>query len=233
MGLVKDRSHVVGIIPELQGIIAPEHVRPRENAFDEIFHGTQKSGQSRCPSLLLRHVHGVKHGRGHALRGNGTPGSVIHEIGIEPALQEAAHHAAQPHEVDGRAQDDSIRVSELSEHGREVILHGAAAVGRAVHALAGKTAAAAREAEVIEVDEFGFGVFPGVFHAVQGPGKKTGRVAPFAGAAVDGTDFHGFTLMAQRPDLKQGTEKNDGEGHGEIQNDGVHDAGEGPVRSQG
>ena len=101
VGLVKDRSHVVGIIPELQGIIAPEHVRPRENAFDEIFHGTQKSGQSRCPSLLLRHVHGVKHGRGHALRGNGTPGSVIHEIGIEPALQEAAHHAAQPHEVDG------------------------------------------------------------------------------------------------------------------------------------
>ena len=117
--------------------------------------------------------------------------AVIAQHAEAETLQQRAEARRLLKEIDRRADDETAGVQDPVDQRREIVVPVTfAALG--VFALAGKTAAAAAEAQVVQVDVLGFGAH--ILRALLRLPQHHGGVPVFAGAGVYKNRFHVFFL---------------------------------------
>ena len=99
------------------------------------------------------------------------------------ALHERAHHARGVTVIDRCAEYKHVRFPGAFQRRAQVVANGAHAVGFGIFDLAGETAFAAEELEIIQIHEFRFS--PGGFRALHGALQDFGSVPVFAWTAVE------------------------------------------------
>ena len=143
---------------------------------------------------LVGHVHGVDERRGHPFRGQRGIVGVVDEILEEQPFKEHAHLAGNAVEIDGRAEDDAVRIGEALQNRRQTVPDGAFAVAFPAEALALEAAHASGKIMAVEMDQFRLRLRIGRLHAFKGFVQDGCGVVGFSRASVDGIIRHGVLL---------------------------------------
>ena len=97
-------------------------------------------------------------------------------------------------EIDGRAEDDAVRIGEALQNRRQTVPDGAFAVAFPAEALALETAHASGKIVAVEMDQFRLRLWIGRLHAFKGFVQDGCGVVGFSRASVDGIIRHGVLL---------------------------------------
>jgi len=181
-------DHHFPVVVHLAGVERAERLGAAEQHLGIAFVRFDEVLVAELPAPLFVDVHGVDEGHGQLFRKQGAVGHGVGQIGEQQPFNKAARLAGDRAEIDRRTDDQGVGRSDLIQHRRQTVLHGAAAVALSPPGLAGEAARAPLEVQVVQVDQFRLG--PLRCCPLQGLCHQGCRVPLFAGTAVDTDDLH-------------------------------------------
>ena len=197
--LVEHRHDIAGIVVELVRVADVQCLAVAEVRTQLVAAGAEQHGVIPLRHRLLGDVHRENHSRLFGDNGAFAVSllvNVVREVGEDQPFKERACLASRVAEIDGRADHNHTGLAGFFERRSQPVADGAHAVGLGVLQLAGETALASRECEVVKVNHFGLRTR--LHSTTHGAFQQQSRIFVFARTAVDKQRFNSLFLHEQR-----------------------------------